>query len=406
MIVAAAVVIVVVFLLPLPHMSLFRHVVTPAKQPGATVTTRPPIGKLLAELKGSHTGTQDDFGTSVAVSGTTAIVGATGSKGGRAYVFTKTTAGWKKTGELISATVGGCFGTSVAISATTAVVGDACYAGDAGRAYVYDKTPVGWKQVTVLKGSDTVAGDKFGYPVAISGATIVIGAFEHAASAGGAYVFTSTTAGWKQTAELKGSDTVAGDEFGYSVAISGATVIVSSNNYALGTGRAYVFARTADGWKQDAELRGSDTRPYDQFGSSVAISGNTVVVGADEQDKGGRAYLFVKKTRGGWTQTAELRASKTVGGNYFGSSVAISGGVVVVGAPDGIGAVSASGTSPGKAYAFTRKAIGWRQVAELKALDGAGGDQFGSSVAVSGSTAVVGAANEANWSGRAYVFEA
>ena len=142
------------------------------------------------------------------------------------------------------------------------------------------KTGAGWKQAAELKGSDTVAGDLFGGSVAISGTTAVVGASGYARHAGRAYVFTKTGAGWKQAAELKGSDTVAGDYFGDSVAISGTTAVVGASGYAKDAGRAYVFAKTAAGWKQAAELKGSDTVAGDDFGISVAISGTTIVAGA------------------------------------------------------------------------------------------------------------------------------
>ncbi len=159
----------------------------------ASPRTTPPIGTQLAELKGSDTVAGDLFGISVAISGTTAVVGAAG------------------------------------------------HAKRAGRAYVFTKTPTGWMQSAELKGSDTVTGDNFGASMAISGATAVVGALLHANYAGRAYVFTKTATGWKQVAELKGSDTVAGDWFGYSAAISGATVIVSAPDHAKKAGRAYVF---------------------------------------------------------------------------------------------------------------------------------------------------------------------
>ena len=115
----------------------------------------------------------------------------------------------------------------------------------------------------------------------------------HAKAAGRAYVFTKTAAGWKQAAELKGSDTVAGDYFGGSVAISGTTIVVGAPVITKEAGRAYVFTKTASGWKQAAELKGSDTVAGDDFGDSVAISGTTAVVGADGHAKAaGRAYVF------------------------------------------------------------------------------------------------------------------
>ncbi len=130
--------------------------------------------------------------------------------------------------------------------------------------------PIG-KQLAELKGSDGVAFGFFGFSVAISGSTAVIGAPGNAKDAGRAYVFTKTAAGWTQVAEFRGSDTVAGDEFGHSVAISGSTAVVGAGQHAKDAGRAYVFTKTAAGWTQVAELRGSDTVAGDEFGHSVAI---------------------------------------------------------------------------------------------------------------------------------------
>ncbi len=178
------------------------------------------------------------------------------------------------------------FGYSVAISGTTAVVGAPAAAAGAGRAYLFTRTAKGWKQVAELKGSDTVANDAFGSSVAVSGTTAVLGAPRHGARlAGAAYLFTQTAKGWKQVAELKGSD--AGVDFGWSLAISGTVAVVGA------VGWAYVFARTAKGWNQVAALKGSDSVVNDYFGCSVAVSGTTAVVGAALHAKdAGRAYVF------------------------------------------------------------------------------------------------------------------
>jgi hypothetical protein len=351
-------------------------------------------------LKGSDTVAGDGFGIRVAISGTTAIVGANGhaSDAGRAYVFTGTAFGWKQTAELKgSDTVAGDYLGSVAISGTTAVVGAEGHASDAGRAYVFTETAFGWTQVAELDGSDTVAGNAFGNSVAISGTTAIVGAFGAAGSAGRAYVFTGTPTGWKQTAELKGSAGAGG--FGGSVAISGTTVIVGAFGPNKEPGRAYVFTKTGAAWKQVAELEGSDSVAGDSFGISVAISGTTAVVGAfDHANLAGRAYVFTK-TGASWKQVAELVGSDTVAFDDFGTSVAISGTTAVVGAT-AFEPVKANVI--GRAYLFSKTGMGWKQTAELK---GSHTDLFGDSVAISGMTVMVGAP-EANNSGRAYVFEA
>jgi hypothetical protein len=249
---------------------------------------------MIAELKGSDTVAGDRFGGAVAISGRTAVVGASycSRMVGRAYVFAETTAGWKQVAELriSDKAVGDVFGDSVAISGTTIVVGAPGYGDDAGRAYVFTKTATGWKQTAELKGLDTLAQDAFGADVAISPSTVVVGAEGHANNAGRAYVFSEAAGIWQQTAELKGSDTTAGDWLGVSVAISGTTAVVGAYRTADKAGTAYVFTKTAGVWKQMAELKGSTG---DWFGDSVAISGTTAVVGAFfAAFKVGRAYVF------------------------------------------------------------------------------------------------------------------
>jgi hypothetical protein len=122
---------------------------------------------------------------------------------------------------------------------------------------------------------------------------IVVGAFGHDKYAGRVYVFTESTHGWHQTAELEGSDTVAGDFFGASFAASSATIIVGADGHANDAGRVYVFTESTHGWHQTAELEGSDTVGGDAFGLPVAASLGTIVVGADGHDEhAGRVYVF------------------------------------------------------------------------------------------------------------------
>jgi nucleoside-specific outer membrane channel protein Tsx len=258
-------------------------------------------------------------------------------------VFTKTATGWTQTVELkgSDAVADDDFGESVAISGSTAIVGAPGLANMTGRAYVFTKTKAGWKQVAELKCSDSINFNGFGISVAISGSTAVVAAVGNANIAGQAYVFTKTKAGWKETAELRGSDTVVGDGFGESVAVSSTTVLVGALYHAAFAGRAYVFTETATGWTQAAELKGSDTVANDRFGSSLAISGTTAVVGAIWHD---RAYVFTK-TATGWTQAAELKGSDTVAVDFFGESVAVSSTVAIVGAPG-------HAKAAGRAYVF------------------------------------------------------
>ena len=363
----------------------------------------PRVGTQLAELNGSGIVADDGFGVSVAISGTTAVVGVPGfaKDAGRADIFTKTGELWTQAAQLKgSDTVSGDdFGYTVAIAGSNALVDAPGHGKDAGRAYVFAKTAAGWSQVAELKGSDTAAGSYFGYTSAMSGTTALVDAPGYAKEAGRAYVFTKTATGWEQAAELKGSDTRAGDTFGGSAAISGTTAIVDAPDHAKDAGRAYVFTETASRWKQVAELKGSDTGAKDGFGVSVAISGTTAIAGSPNHAKdAGRAYVFTK-TATGWKQVAELKGSDTGANNGFGVSVSISGTTAIAGAPG-------YGKDAGRAYLFRDLVPGWRQTAELKGSDTVAGDYFGYSVQISGPTVITGADGHAKNAGRAYLFAA
>ncbi len=272
--------------------------------------------KQVVELEGADTVAGDGFGHAVAAWGDSVVVGAPdhGSQG-RANVFSKASARWRRDAELEGSGIvtNSGFGCSAGISGSTIVIGALGQADNAGRAYVFHKTATGWKQAAELKGSDTIADDFFGGSVAISGTTIVVGALGHRMGAGRAYVFHKTATGWKQVAELKGSDTIADDFFGSSVAISDQTIAVGAYQKDS-EGRAYVFAKKPTSWRQVAELKGSDTVARDDFGFSVAVSRNTIVVGAlAHAAQTGRAYVF-RGTAAGWFQVAELKGSRTSSG--------------------------------------------------------------------------------------------
>jgi 6-phosphogluconolactonase (cycloisomerase 2 family) len=236
-----------------------------------------------------------------------------------------------------------------------------------------------------LVASDGPANDQFGQSVAIDGETLVVGAHfddDAGASSGSAYVFVRVGSSWTQQAKLAASDAAAGDQFGKSVAISGDTVVVGAHIDAHGgaaeAGSAYVFVRVGTSWTQQAKLTATDAAAFDQLGQSVAIEGDSVVAGArfdeDGGTKGGSVYAFVR-SGSSWTQQTKLTASD----DMFGKSVAISGDTVVAGArfdDDG-------GSNSGSAYTFLRSGSSWAQEAKLIAADAAADDQFGLFVAVS-----------------------
>ena len=351
------------------------------------------------------------FGWSVSISGDTIIGGAqaeeiAGVLSGSAYVFTRSGTTWTQQAKLTAsdAAAGDEFGRSVSMSGDTAIVGafrDNDAGPDSGSAYVFTRSGTTWTQQAKLTASDAAAGDEFGRSVSISGDTIIVGANSNDSvgpDSGAAYVFTRSGTTWTQQAKLTASDASAGDFFGYSVSISGDTAIVGANlddDAGSSSGSAYVFVRSGTTWTQQAKLTALDGATNDHFGHGVAISGDTAIVGSywdDDAGSGsGSAYVFVRSGTT-WTQQAKLTASDAAAGDFFGYSVSISGDTTIVGAPSyevpGIGmqTVSFSG-----AYVFTRDtADNWMQSAKLFPSDFIEGDFFGTSVSVSGNKAMVG----------------
>ena len=281
-----------------------------------------------------------------------------------------------------------------------------------GAAYLYQKGGTGtWLFVKRLFASDGADNDRFGNSVAISGNTIVVGAYvddiSNNTNQGSAYIFERNQGGvnnWGEVKKLVASDGADGDLFGWSVAISGNTVVVGVLWDDIGTngqqGSAYIFSRNRGGsnaWGRVKKLVASDGTDFDYFGRSVAISGNIVVVGAIGDDNGtnieqGSTYLY-ERNQGGtnaWGEVKKLLASDRSYTYRFGNSVAISGDTVVVGAY----ANAEPNEFQGSAYLYKRDQGGtntWGEVKKLVASDGASTDWFGSSVAISGNTVVVGA---------------
>ncbi|MEE2672842.1 MAG: exo-alpha-sialidase [Myxococcota bacterium] len=394
-------------------------------------TSRPGNAFKLLHPQGE---TEDFFGGAVAISGDTAIVGADIddhdglSRPGSAFVFTQDSGGlwtWQQTLIASDATAGDRFGISVSISDDTVIVGaqgdDEDYPGDqldVGSAYIFTRTDEVWSQQQKLVASDAVEEDFFGFSVGVSGERAIIGAFQSddaGANSGSAYVFTRTEGVWTEQQKLLASDATAGDAFGYAVAISGDTAVVSghgNDDNDPQSGSAYVFTETlaVTPWSEQQKLLPDDGMASDSFGFSVAIQGETVIVGADLDDHGadldaGSAYVF---TRTGlvWSQQQKLTADDYEADDLFGWSVSISEDMAIVGAQ---GDDYLSAIHSGSAYEFKRNSFGvWEQVAKLVAPDRAGlNDKTGRAVAIEGDTAILGAPEAEPfgfWSGAAYAF--
>ncbi len=293
------------------------------------------------------------------------------------------------------ATPGAFMGLNSAISGNTLVVGAQGNAASAGAAWVFTKSAGKWKESAKLLGSDTVAGDSFGNSVAISGSTIVVGAQGHNGAIGAAYVFTGSGKTWTQRAELTVPGSSTYGQFGWSVAISGTTIVVGAPNVE---GAAFVFSeKTLNHWTLSKMLTASDEVTGDGFGYQVAAEGSQLFVSSPYHGGGAGAVYVLTGGGSNWTQHQELRGKDTVSGDNFGiGELSVSGSELLVGVP-----LRAAGA--GAAYVFDEAAGKWSQAAELKAKDGAAGDHFGFGGAIAGSTIVVGAGRHA-MKGSAYVF--
>jgi FG-GAP repeat len=362
-----------------------------------------------AYLKASNTGKDDGFGSALALSGDVLAVGAPGESSGSpsnqhddsvgsagaVYLFTRTGTSWFQVAYVKASNPGSeaDFGRSVALSGNTLAVGAPGEASSAsgvdppggqaddsapgtGAVYVYVRGGATWSQQAYLKASNT--GGRFGQAVTLSGDSLVVGAPDErshatgvngdqadtsAKSAGAAYVFGRANAIWTQQAYLKASNTEAEDEFGYAVSLSGDTLAVgaldessaatginpvgeASDNHAFTSGAVFVFVRHDATWSQEAYIKASNTDRNDQFGQSVALSGDTLVVGSSEASaatgvngdqssnaapSAGAAYVFTRRGTT-WSQPAYVKASNTGTRAFFGYAVAASNNTVVVGA--------------------------------------------------------------------------
>ncbi|HNN80393.1 MAG TPA: FG-GAP repeat protein [Leptospiraceae bacterium] len=459
---------------------------------------------LEAYLKAPNAEAGDNFGYSASIDGDTIVVGAyfedsnqvtitngtlavngTGATdSGAAYVFRRTDGIWANEAYLKApnAETSDNFGYSVSISVDTIVVSahledsnqttitngtltvNGAGASNSGAAYVFYRTGNTWANEAYLKAANAGAGDEFGQSVSILGDTIVVGSRMEASNqttitngttaspdnsasqAGAAYVFRRTGTTWANEAYLKAPNAGVGDNFGYSVSIDGDTIVVgarnessnqttitngttaSSDNSAPQAGAAYVFRRTGTTWVNEAYLKAPNAETNDRFGLSVAISGNTIVVGAGNEDSlqttitngtlvqasdvsatdTGAAYVF-RRTGTLWSNEAYLKAPNAESTDVFGYSVSISGDTIVVGVlgedsnqttiTNGLAQIGVNGAiNSGAANIFKRTGTTWANEAYLKAPNAEGsplnGDLFGSSVSISRDTIVVGASYE------------
>ncbi len=314
------------------------------------------------------------------------------------------------------------FGNSVSIYGDYAIVGaylEDTGTNNAGAAYIFKKDASGnWLEVQKIQASDKQNGDFFGWSVSMYGNYVIVGAPQEDTGfddKGAAYIFKKDASGnWIEEQKIQSSNGGYKERFGTSVSIYWNYAIIGApneiKNFELLEGSAYIFEKDFSGnWTQKQKIQASDKQNEDLFGSSVSISLNYAIVGADQEDTGGTnagaAYIFKKNNSGNWIETQKIQASDKEEEDHFGKSVAIGGTHLIVGAY----LEDTGGVGAGAAYIFKFDGSGsWIEEQKIQASDKDVYDRFGFSVSISNDYTIVGAPYEdtgGNHAGAAYVFQ-
>ena len=341
-----------------------------------------------------------NLGRSAAVYDEYLVVGATTLHEGYGPVFVYQRDGnaWVKEAELMpqdeTSAIAYRFGGSVAVWGDHLIVGAPGYGLDSrgsGAAYFFHRNGASWTETVRFEPSDVSAEDGFGTAIAANGDWVSVGAPRHAHDglrSGAAYILAKSGSAWHQVAELVPSDPADDIQYGGSVSVSGDRIVVGAERQAgltEASGAVYVFERDGSVWSEVAKLVGSDGQAGDGFGGSVAVRGDQIVVGASGQDlfgeDSGAAFVFEKQDSD-WVEVAKLVLPDGSKEDWFGASVALTEDRVLVSAP---------GDVAGSVRVFEKSSATWQEVGELRATDGKRGIRLGRSLAVWGDTVIAGA---------------
>jgi len=376
------------------------------------------------EFIGTDAGFDPEFGSAVAVHGTTAMISAmqaniNGNEAqGAVHVFNQAPDGtWSEVQQLLASDgqADATFGNAIVFNDTTAVIG--AYGTPVngnfsqGAAYVFTLAGGSWTQTQIITADDGQMFDNFGYSLGLNGTTLMIGAdaaqIGDNGFQGAVYVYDGSTGTWTNTQKLTASDGGIGDIFGYSIAFDGTNTLIgayANNGYQ---GAVYAYSQTGGVWSETQKLVADDGAPNTYFGYATALSGSTFLVGAwganpDDNDSQGAAYVF-KQSNGTWTQTQELGASDGQPHDNFGHAVALQGTTALIGTPGWSAA-----TAQGAVYVFDGSSGQFVETQTLTASDGQPADQFGMPVTIDGNTILVGSwlyrAADGSMPGSAYFF--
>lgn len=388
----------------------------------STPASIPSLSPTQARLSAPDAFDGQLFGRSLAVHGNTAVVGAPNHSvstdgSGAAYVYVRNETGWQFQQKLTAsdATPQSFFGISVAIDNDTIVVGAHGVANASGAAYVFSRSGNTWVQQQKLTGSENSPFDSFGLSVDIKGDRIVCGAFGNSdfntITWGSAYVFTRTGNVWSETQKLAASDASDFNRFGLRVALSEDTIIVGADGNSGFSGAVYVFTFNGSSWVEQEKLRAQDATPKTFFGYRLGISGDTIVAASEgwvdatiETSTPAAVYIF-RRTPSGWHQQKRIRITDAGLLGQFGLTADVSGNTIVIGCPNDFTVAPFSGS----AYIFRRNGeSNWTVHQKFFASDSARDDVFGNAVAIDNNTVLVGAEGKSDvapFAGAAYVFD-
>jgi hypothetical protein len=422
----------------------------------------------LVYAKASNTSANDLFGYALALHGDTLAVGAyledsftggvdgdqtddSADGSGAVYVFVRQGEDWVQQAYLkgYAKSGGAQFGRALTLTDDLLVVGapsdshggaginppaDARPLPGSGSVHVFRRRDGHWKSEAHIKASDAAAGDLFGSAVALCADVLAVGAYledSEARDSGAVYLFAHRAGKWTETVRLKAPTVQAGAGFGYALALSTNTLAVGAHledggertaaniNFRSSTradmsggGAVHIFSQQNGHWTAQARLRADTPAANDLFGASLALSGDTLAVGAHLEDgklsgvsaeNSGAVYIFERK-QGVWSRQAYLKAEPGGSGHRFGRGLALNGDTLAVGASleDGAGTgilpplSTARLRDSGAVYLYKRDEQGWSQQAYIKASNTGVGDMFGYAIALFGGVLAVGAPNEAS----------
>ncbi len=367
----------------------------------------------------ANTNYQDNFGKSVAVSGNYSIIGAwtddeRGPEAGAAYIYFRAdekTDHWILKERLLASDgeAFNNFGGKVAIEGDYAFVAAQGNDDFAGAIYIFKREAEGedvWTEIQKITAPDKSSGDYFGTSITVNNGRMAVGAYgedDKGRSAGAVYTYELNEDQWKFETKIHDQEGAANDRFGSSVVLNQNTLIVGANRDNK-AGSIIIFEKKESGWNQTLKIFSSDGKAKDRFGCSLALSGDYLAVGADGAEGFmGAVYIFEKNLGGAnnWGEVKKIQPIDADSDDRFGKTIAMSGNYLLVGSEGhemGMGAT----------YLFRKDKEGenqWGLANKMNAMDGSPRDLFGSSVAMSGEDIFIGA-YQSDRKGGAYVFRA